>query len=255
MRWRPSSSAAKLLNKRPRRSQRRVIVTPSKVDDALTRILLQIEELEGRFVEFDDLSSRLNEKRESLCEAFEKRRQQLVEQRAKRCEGLVVTADRLLQGIAARALRIDSEDALRSYFASDFVVDKVRRIADQLSELGDSVRSEDVLSRLKAVSDDALRQLRDRRDLFTSADDQIRLGKHTFQVNRQPLEMTTIVRRDELHLHLTGTQFFQRLSDTVLDENRDLWDRELPSESPQVYRAEYLAAEICGDSSTIETWL
>ena len=39
-----------------------------------------------------------------------------------------------------------------------------QQIADQLQDLGDSVRRDDVLSRLKTISDDAVRQQRDRRE-------------------------------------------------------------------------------------------
>ncbi len=218
--------------------------TPEKIDEALTRMMLQLEELEGRFAEFDELLGRLTEKRESLYEAFEARRQQLVEARSRRAESLASAAERILQGIGSRALRLENEDALRSYFVADPMVDKVRQIAVQLQELGDSVRTEDVLTRLKTVADDALRQMRDRSELFTGGDGFIQLGKHQFSVNRQPIELTSVVRRGQLQLHLTGTQFFQDLNDPALEEARDLWDQLLPSESSQVYRSEFLAAEL-----------
>jgi hypothetical protein len=218
--------------------------TPEKVDEALTRMMLQLEELEGRFAEFDELLGRLTEKRETLYEAFEARRQQLVEARSRRAEGLAAAAERILQGITSRALRLGDEDALRNYLVADPMVDKVRQIAGQLQELGDSVRMEDVLSRLKTVSDDALRQLRDRADLFTGGEGLIQLGKHQFSINRQPIELTTVVRRGQLQLHLTGTQFFQDMHDPALEQARDLWEQLLPSESAEVYRGEFLAAEL-----------
>jgi len=215
--------------------------TPERVDEALTRLMLQMEELEGRFAEFDHLVLRLTEKRESLYEAFESRRMQLVEARSRRADSLVSAADRILQGIASRALRLSDADALRGYLAADAMVDKVRQLASQLQELGDTVRMDDVLSRLKAIGDDSLRQLRDRKDLYAGGDDLIRLGKHQFSVNRQPIELTTIVRQGNIQLHLTGTQFFQPLVDAALEDARDLWEQLLPSETQEIYRAEHLA--------------
>ncbi|MCC6508491.1 MAG: DNA repair ATPase [Pirellulaceae bacterium] len=227
---------------------------PEKVDDALTRTMLQIEELEGRFAEHEGLLERLHEKREAWVTAFEARRIQLVEARSRRADGLVTAAQRILTGIASRVERIDDGDALRAYFVSDPMVDKVRKIADQLRQLGDSVRVEDVLGRLKTLADDALRQQRDRQELFVDGQDLIRLGQHVFAVHRQPIELTTIVRDGNLMLHLTGTQFYQPLVErngdgtivvpVELEQAKDLWSQSLPSESDEVYRGEKLAFDV-----------
>ena len=215
--------------------------TPEKVDEALTRTMLQLEELDGRFAEFDELLLRLTDKRETLYEAFAARREHLVEVRSRRAETLAAAAHRILDGIGSRALRLADEVALRAYLASDPMVDKVRHIADQLQTLGDTVRMDDVLSKLKSVGDDSLRQLRDRNELFTGQDGQIHLGRHTFSVNRQSIELTCVARDGSLQLHLTGTQFYQPLSAPELEPARDLWQQLLPSESPEIYRGEFLA--------------
>ncbi len=211
---------------------------PQRVDDALTRLMLQIEELESRFAEHSGLLERLHEKRETLVSAFEARRVQLVEARSRRAEGLLSAALRILTGIASRTQRIDDADTLRAYFVSDAMVDKVRKIADQLNELGDTVRAEDVRGRLKTLADDSIRQQRDRQELFVDGQDLIRLGQQVFAVNRQPLELTTIVRDGALMLHLTGTQFFQPLGErdsqgnfvvpVDLQQAMDLWSQMLP---------------------------
>jgi ATPase involved in DNA repair/Holliday junction DNA helicase RuvB P-loop domain len=212
-----------------------------KVDVALTRILMQIEELEGRYAESEELLLRLADKRQTLCDLFESRRQQLVEAQNRRANSLVSAADRMLAGIVSRAGRIDEPSDLLAYFASDLMVEKVRKIADQLGELGDSVRRDDVLSRLKSIADDSVRQQRDRRELLTDGNRSIRLGQHAFSVNQQAVELTTVVRDGNLHLHVTGTQFYQPLHDPALDDAKDLWDQPLPSESNAVYRGEFLA--------------
>ncbi|MGN6545370.1 MAG: DNA repair ATPase, partial [Aureliella sp.] len=221
---------------------------PEKVDEALSRMMVHIEELEGRFAEHDGLLERLNEKREALIAAFEARRQQLVEIRSRRADGLVKAAERVLTGVGARATRIEEADALRAFFAADPMVDKVRKIADQLGQLGDSVRMEDVLSRLKTLADDALRQQRDRHELFVDGADRIRLGQHVFAVNQQAVELTTVARDGGLYLHLTGTQFYSPLNAPVLEQARDLWLQTYASESDTVYRAETLAFQ------TLESW-
>lgn len=218
--------------------------TPEKVDDALTRMMLQLEELEGRFAEFDELLVRLTEKRESLYEAFEARRQHLVEARSRRAESLATAANRILDGIRTRTSRLSEAEALRAYLASDPMVDKVHQICTQLKSLGDTVRMDDVQSKLKAIADDSLRQLRDRQELFSSGAGEIKLGRHQFNVNRQPIELTTVVRDGALQLHLTGTQFYQPLHDSALEQARDLWSQLLPSESESVYRSEFLAATL-----------
>ncbi len=214
---------------------------PDKVDAALTRTLLQIEELEGRYADSETLLLRLTEKRQSICDTFETKRQQLVEVRTRRANSLVTAADRILAGITSKSARIDELALLNSYFASDLMVDKVRGIATQLLGLGDSVRSEDVLSRLKSVADDAVRQQRDRRELLSDGNRAIKLGQHSFSVNHHAIELTTVVRDGTIHLHLTGTQFFEPLCDPKLETAKDLWEQAHPSETESVYRGEYLA--------------
>ena len=215
--------------------------TPERVDNALLRILLQVEELEGRYADSETLLLRLTEKRQSLCDLFESKRQQLVEQQTRQANSLVAAADRILAGIQSRASRIESPPELLAYFASDLMVDKLRKIANQLLNMGDSVRRDDVLSRLKAISDDSMRQQRDRRELQSDGNRTIRFGQHSFSIHQQPIELTTVIRNGAIHVHLTGTQYFQPLVDDSLDSARDLWDQALPSESREVYRAEFLA--------------
>jgi len=226
---------------------------PEKVDAALTRVLMQIEELEGRYADSETLLLRLTEKRQSICDTFESKRQQLVEVRTRRANTLVAAADRILAGIGSKTARIDELAELSSYFASDLMVEKVRRIADQLLELGDSVRREDVLSRLKTIADDSVRQQRDRRELLSDGNRAIKLGQHSFSVNHHAIELTTVVREGRMHLHLTGTQFFEPLNDPALDLARELWNQPLPSESPTVYRGEYLAFTIAENLITQST--
>jgi hypothetical protein len=229
---------------------------PEKVDTSLTRLLVQIEELEGRYADSESLLLKLTEKRQSIADNFEAKRVQLVEVRTRRANALVNAADRILVGIASKANRIDDPNGLRAYFASDLMVEKVKQIAENLRHLGDTVRQDDVLSRLKSIADDAMRQQRDRQELLSDGNRVITLGTHSFSVNQQVIELTTVVRNNRLHLHITGTQYFEPMESSELDNARDLWDAPYPSESAQVYRAESLAFALSQleDSSEFNTW-
>ncbi len=205
---------------------------------------MQIEELESQFAEYDELLSRLEIKRNEIVSAFDTKRAALIELRSQKAERISGAASRILESIMTRALRSDDEQSLQSFLAADPMVAKVRQLAEQLYELGDTVRMEDVLSKLKSIGDDAIRQLRDRRDLFVAGGDTFKLGKHSFTVNRQPVELTMVTKEDSLLLHLTGTQYYEKIHAAELDNAKDLWQQSLRSESPTIYRAEFLAYEL-----------
>ena len=61
--------------------------------------MIQLEELEGRFAEFDEFVIQLTEKREEIYNAFETRKLSLVEARNKRATALMNAAERILKGI------------------------------------------------------------------------------------------------------------------------------------------------------------
>lgn len=218
--------------------------TPERCDQYLTKIMVQLEELEGRFAEFDEFVVQLAQRREDVYATFESRKVQLIEKQNRRAESLAAAAGRILKGIDSRVRNMESIDEIAAYFAGDLMVEKVRDIIGQLEELDDAVRVGDLQSRLKTIREDATRQLKDRQDLYEDGGDVIRLGKQKFAVNTQPLDLTTVLREGEMCLHLTGTQFFEPLVNAELVEARDLWSQELISENADVYRAEYLAVEL-----------
>lgn len=217
---------------------------PDKCDGYLTKVMIQLEDLEGRFAEFDEFITQLAQRREEIYNAFESRKVQLVEARNRRAEALSSSASRILQGIHTKASSFKTVDEILAYFASDLMVEKVRGIVDQLRGLDDAVRVEEIQSRLKTTREEVIRQLKDRQELYDDSGDTIRLGRHKFAVNHQPLDLTTVIREGQLCLHLTGTQFFEPLSDPDLQAARDLWQQEWISENAQVYRAEYLAFDL-----------
>lgn len=214
--------------------------SPEKCDDFLTKLMIQIEELEGRFSEFDEFVEQLTEKREEIYAAFETRKLSIVESHNKRANSLAKSADRILTGIRSRADQLKTINEINGYFASDLMIDKVRDIVRQLGELQDTVKVDDIQSRLKSIREDTVRQLKDKQELFVDGENIIRFGNRKFTVNRQPLDLTTVYRDDALQLHLTGTNFFEVIEDERLLATREVWGQEVVSENRDVYRVEYL---------------
>ena len=78
------------------------------------------------------------------------------------------------------------------------MIDKVRDLCERLQGLDDTVRADDIQARLKAIREDAIRQLKDRQDLFADGKNTIRFGRHVFSVNNQAVDLTTITRDDAM---------------------------------------------------------
>lgn len=225
--------------------------TPERCDQELTRLLIQLEELEGRFADIDELTAELAIKREEIVDAVGARKQLLAAERQRRAANLQKAAARILDGVGRRAAGLATADEVNAYFASDAMVSKLRDIVAEMGALGDTVKADELESRLKAARQDALRGQRDRSDLFESSGELgalIRLGEHRFPVNTQPLELMLVPHDDALAVHLAGTDFYEPISDERLLAARHLWHQDLPSESPEVYRAEYLAASVLADA-------
>ncbi|CAM2065533.1 DNA repair ATPase [Sulfidibacter corallicola] len=215
--------------------------SPDKCETYLTKIMVQLEELESRFSEFDDFIEMLAEKREEAYNAFESKRLQLVESRNKRAASLSSAAERILKGIQNRVAGFENVNEINGYFAGDMMIEKVRSIVGQLMELDDTVKADDIQSRMKTIKEDAVRQLKDRQDLFSEGGNVIQLGRHKFSVNQQNLALTVVQREDDQYFHLTGTDFFEKITDPDFLATREVWNQETVSETREVYRAEFLA--------------
>ncbi|MBD0838379.1 DNA repair ATPase [Streptomyces sp. TRM68416] len=221
--------------------------SPESCDEQLARMLVQVENLEAQFsefAEFDDFLGELADKRDEVHEAFSARKQTLADARSRRAERLADSAARVLQTVTRRAATLADADAVTTYFTSDPMPAKVRRVADELRELGDQVRAEELDGRLKSARQEALRGLRDRNDLYADDGRTIRLGTHRFAVNTEPLDLTLVPQGEGLAFALTGTDYRAPVADADFAATRQYWDRPLASESPEVYRAEHLAARL-----------
>ncbi|HNW92959.1 MAG TPA: DNA repair ATPase, partial [bacterium] len=213
----------------------------AKCDEYLTKLMVQLEELEGTYADFDEFIPQLAAKREEIYSAFSARKVQLTEARQRRGNALAETAERILTGIRHRAAGFTELDGLNAYFAADLMIDKVRDTAAKLTAAEDTVRAEDILGRLKTIQQDAVRQLKDKLELYVDGANIIRFGRHNFAVNTQPLDLTMVLRDGEMHYHLSGTRYFEPVQDAEFLATRAVWAREVVAESPTVYRAEYLA--------------
>ncbi|MFB6873636.1 DNA repair ATPase [Streptomyces sp. NPDC056323] len=218
--------------------------TPDACDDQLSKLLLQLENLESRFAEFDDFLAELAERRTEVYEAFSARKQTLQDARARRAERLAQSAARVLETVSRRLTALEDLDAVNTFLASDPMAAKIRRTADELRELGDPVRAEELDGQLLAARQEAGRALRDRSELYADGGAVIRLGRHRFAVNTQPFDLTLVPHGDRLAFALTGTDYRAPVTDPEFEATRPYWEQTLPSESPRVYRAEHLAARL-----------
>ncbi|WP_175408593.1 DNA repair ATPase, partial [Streptomyces sp. TRM64462] len=224
--------------------------TPEACDDQLAGLLLRLENLEARFGASDDALSLLAGKRDEVYEAFAARKQTLQDERARHAERLASSAARVLDTVTRRLASLADTDEINTYFASDPLVAKVRRSADELRELGDLVRAEELEGRIAAARQEAARALRDRTDLYADGGAAIRLGRHRFAVNTQPLDLTLVPHGDDgLAFAVTGTDYRAPVTDADegFAETRAFWGQSLPSENADVYRGEFLAARLLAE--------
>ncbi len=228
--------------------------TPEKCDEYLSKIMVQLEELEGRFSEFDEFMDKVTVKREEVYNAFENRKLNLIEEKNRRAGTLARSADRILKAIQNRISRFGSVVEINGYYASDIMIEKVREIITELEEIGDTVKSEDIVSRLKTLKEDAVRQLKDRSELFVDGEDIIKFGEHKFTVNTQPLDLTVVNREGALYFHLSGTNFFERIDEEITATYQTVLEQALVSECDEVYRAEYLVYQLLEDARGDKEW-
>ncbi len=213
----------------------------AKVDEYYTKIIVQLEELESKFSEFEEFGLKIADKRDEIIKAFNARREQLVEQLNKRSSALEQIGLRVLKNIENKSNTFSSREDILSFYASDLMIDKIRQLVAELKTLSDVSKAENLENLLKKSQEDALRVLRDKSELYVDGEHIIALGKHKFAVNKQPLSLTLLRRDNELFYHLTGTSFYQRVKESEILDYQDIWDQELVSENKEVYRAEYLA--------------
>ncbi|MFF2144218.1 DNA repair ATPase [Kitasatospora sp. NPDC058190] len=219
--------------------------TPEACDDQLGRLLLRIEQLETRFADADPaLGEQLADRRTELHDALTTRRQHLLEERARRADRLSASADRILDTLHRRLTALGTASEIDAALAADPSAVKLRDLARQLTGLGDRVRAEELTGRLRAARGRAHRALRDRAELAGDGPGTLRLGRHLFAVTTQRPELTLLPWRGRPAFTLTGTDYRSPVTDPAFAATERYWARPLPSETPALYRAEYLAASL-----------
>jgi chromosome segregation ATPase len=86
--------------------------TPEKCDEYLNRLMVQIEELEARFSDFDEFVIALSEKRSAVAGAFEARKIELNETRNRKAQALFTASERI--SAASNIARSGSPASMRS---------------------------------------------------------------------------------------------------------------------------------------------
>ena len=215
--------------------------TPEKCAEYYNSVIVQLEDLEGAFADFDEYIENLTGKRLELEEAFEQKRLQLVEARNRKAAALATSAERMLKSVEHKLGTFDDINEINGYMASDLIIEKIRDVIAQLIDLEKAGEAEGLQSKMKSQHEEAVRQLKDKKELYVDGKNIIKFGQHKFAVNMQELDLTIVRRGDDQSLHLTGTQYFAPITDEEFLATREVWDQEIISESRVVYRAEYLA--------------
>ncbi|WP_312078276.1 DNA repair ATPase [Chryseobacterium sp.] len=218
--------------------------TPEKCDEYLTKLSIQLEEMETKFVDFDEFIQKIGEKRGEVYGHFQNKRVQLTESRNKRTQSLYDSAKRILKSVQTKAESFDSENEINGYFATDLMVEKVRDLSRQLSEMEDSAKSEEIQTLLKTSQQESVRKLKDKKEIYADGDHVIALGDYKFAVNQQKLDLTLVMRNAQYYYHLTGTAFYEPLQFDAFSDYKEVWNQEFISENNQVKRFEYLAWNI-----------
>ncbi|MGI5456466.1 DNA repair ATPase [Streptomyces sp. CA-249302] len=218
--------------------------SPGACDDQLARLLLRLDALEARFAEAEDLAADLALRREEIQQAFAARRQTLLDEAAARAERVAASALRALEALRRRLAGLGSAADIHAAQAADPMALRVRAAAGELRGLDDQVRAQELEDGLLDAVRTALRELRDRADLTEDGGAAVRLGRHRFAVRREPVELTLQPDGDGLAFAVTGTGYRRSAHLPELLAGREFWTQPLVSESPTLYRAEYLAASL-----------
>lgn len=212
-----------------------------KCEDYFAKISIQVEELESQFADFEDFLHQIAKKNNDIIKAFEAKREYLQAQRNKKANALEQIAHRVLQNVASKSLRLKTREEIFAFFATDLMIDKLRKLVLELNSLEEAAKAEHIETALKTTQEEALRQLKDRSELFVDGLNTIALGQYKFSVNTQQLALTIVRKGDRFNFHLLGTSFYREIEDARLHDYIEVWDQEIVSENQSIYRGTFLA--------------
>ncbi len=135
---------------------------------------------------------------------------------------------------------------MHAALAADPMALRVRSAAAELRSLDDRVRAQELEDGLTGAGQTAVRTLRDQADLSADGGATVRLGRHRFAVRREPVELTLLPDGEGLAFSVSGTGYRRQAHDPALLAGREFWSQPLVSESPALYRSEYLATGLLG---------
>ena len=213
--------------------------------------MLQLEDLESQFSDYDEFYNEIITKRDEIYDNFEQHKQQLMDAQQRRCLNLMTAAERIIAGVIRRSQSFNQQDKLNRYFAGDPMVAKLRKLIEQLRELDDNVRADDIDAQLKNAKEQGVRALRDKTDIYSADGSLVKIGEHQFSVNRQKLELTLLPQNGAMVLHISGSEYFETLAADLFAGTEYLWQQELVSEAEQVYRGEYLFLSSTKDEPSV----
>lgn len=218
--------------------------TPAQCDEQMAKLVGLVDKLESRFADFDEFLGEIYAKREEIQSSLEGHKQQLISAQQRRVQNLNQAAEVTFKSIDKRLSRFEDPAELSSYFATDAMVLKLQQLVGDIRQLGDSVKADALEAKLKAAQDQALRALRDNKDIFEEGGKVLRLGKHRFSVNQQALDLSMVNRQGELSLHITGTEYYEAVDNPEFLKLQQYAQLDVTSETPELYRAEYLAYSV-----------
>ncbi len=217
--------------------------SPEKCEEYFTKVSIQVEELESKFADFEEFIVKIGDKRDEVIKAFNGKKEMLIAQLNKRTTALEQIGLRVLKNIENKANSFSDKESIYAFFSTDLMVEKARNLTEELKSLGDVAKAENLENLVKVAQETALRNLKDKSELFVDGHNVIGLGSHKFIVNKQVLDLTIIRKNDELYYHLLGTSFYKKVEAEALYTHQGIWGQELISENAEIYRSEYLAYE------------
>ncbi len=225
---------------------------PAAVDAALAALEAECETLDARFGDVTEFAIAIADKRDEIYAALTTRREVLASAWAAKVDRLVGTAQRALAAVAERAARSADLDAFETFFATDSLVAKVNRSAEELRDLGEAGRADELAVALADARATARRVVIDHAELF-DADGSVRIGSHRFGLNTTPFDLHLAPTATNgidgadgrgLELRLTGTDLVDPLAPDEVAAIGPAATQVHPSETPTVPRAVFLAFEL-----------
>jgi hypothetical protein len=217
--------------------------TAEKVQNYLTKIVVQLDELESKFSDFKDFIVTITDKREEIISAFESKKQNIIQAKSKKTDTLVTAVERIFKGLENRLKNAKDEAEINEIFSTDLMVEKIRENVEKLTELGEGSKGSEISKKLKTLKENSVKELKDKKELYID-ENTIKLGSRSFTVNSQNIELSFMRREDSFYIHISGTDFWEKMENSKFAEFEEVWNQDIISENSSVYRGEYLAYKV-----------